>query len=247
MKKIKHKIINKSILWMVLCITIISLVFVTANGIRQIMNIDENTISIFVSALEMIGLMITAVIAVYQLNESQEIARATFISELNKSYVENPEYVSLYNYLQKCFDGECPHKNECILDGKCRMGDPQPQGGGFLKSTVSNYLTFFETIYLLNERGVLGLDVIDDLFAYRFFLAVHSKFFQQEKLIAQPENFINIFCLEKEWIEYRKRNNKDTDPSVRTVFNQMLLKDGITEKYGSQRYQELITFNKKEK
>ncbi len=237
----KWRVAAKRIAWTILCLVIIALILVAIHGIKQLMHLDESeTISVFVSVVEAIGLIITVIIAVFQINESKEIARATFISELNKSYIENPEYISIYNYLQKCVDGQCPYKSQCELSNKCYMGESQPEGGGFLKSAVSNYLTFFETIYVLNKKGVLGIDVIDDLFAYRFFLAVHSKFFQQEKLLVQPENFINIFRLEKEWIEYRKRVGKDADLTNQTVFNQLLLKEEVEKKYNSEYYKKLV-------
>ena len=70
---------------------------------------------------------------------------------------------------------------------------------------ISNYLTFFETMYLLLQERVIEIETLDDLFAYRFFIAVHNETIQKEKIIKTPYNFRNIFLLEKEWMEYRKR------------------------------------------
>lgn len=236
--KINKTTVAKHTAWFVLCCAAIALIFVVVRGMRQLAGFDKaDAISIFISTLETVGLIVTVVIAVRQLNGSKEIARATFISELNKSYVENPEYVAIYNYLQDCLDGKCPHKGSCGSD-KCYMGEPKPKGGGFLKSAISNYLTFFETIYILNIKGVLGIDVIDNLFAYRFFLAVHSRFFQEEKLLAQPRNFINIYLLEKEWLEYRKRKGKDK-PDDDTIYTRRTLESEL-KKRDSEAYEEIF-------
>lgn len=82
------------------------------------------------------------------------------------------------------------------------------------KNKISNYLTFFETIYLLHLSGVVNIKTLNELFSYRFFLATHSKLFQQEKLQVQPFNFRNIYKLEKEWLKYRKIHNTDAETSV---------------------------------
>ena len=161
---------------------------------------DSDFFELLVSSFETIGLVVSLFVAIRQLGDSKEIARAQFLTELNKSFVENAEYAELYNALQNCLDGKCPHQAECKEQGKCLLA--------ISKGTVSNYLTFFETINLLVEDKVLDIEVIDNLFAYRFFLAVHSKFVQESKIIPQPENFVNIFRLERKWLDYRKKIGK---------------------------------------
>ena len=160
-------------------------------------------LNVWISILSIIGLIDTIAIAIAEFKKSKEISRATFIVELNQTFIENEQYKKVYDALQNCLDNKCQHissgsvcDNECMLD--------------IDKSIISNYLTFFETLYILIQRGVVTYDIIDDLFAYRFFLVVHSKLVQQKKIIPQPENFINIFRLEHEWIEYRIKVNKMT-------------------------------------
>ena len=38
---------------------------------------------------------------------------------------------------------------------------------------------------------------------------------QQEKLSPQPENFKNIFCLEREWLNYRQNKAKKIDKETK--------------------------------
>ena len=71
---------------------------------------------------------------------------------------------------------------------------------------ISNYLTFFESIYLLIEQKTIDISKLDNLFGYRFFLAVHNEMVQKKKLVGQPGNFKNIYKLEKLWMEYRLKN-----------------------------------------
>ena len=182
-------------------VLIVALMVSLANLLRLFFEFsDSDFFELLVSSFETVGLVVSLFVAVRQLGDSKEIARAQFLTELNKSFVENAEYAELYNALQNCLDGKCPHQADCKAQDKCLLAIP--------KGTVSNYLTFFETINLLVEGKVLDIEVIDNLFAYRFFLAVHSKFVQESKIIPQPENFVNIFRLERKWLDYRKKIGK---------------------------------------
>jgi len=214
------KVLTRIVVTMI-CFIVIALILIIPQFIKSILQIEEgDAISIVISAFEAVGLIVSLVIAIHQLIGSKEIARATFITELNKSYVENKEYIKLYNVLQRCFDKECPNKSTCNDKTECKLDFP--------KGDISNYLTFFETIYVLHKNGVVSFEIMDDLFAYRFFLAAHSKLVQQKKLKPQPNNFKNIYCLEKEWLDYRKSKGKDTDASVQSVYNTCLLKDLVS-------------------
>jgi len=200
MNKSKAKKILLFIVIPVLLISIIIVIFHIIKGFTG-SGRDSQMISFIVSSIETFGVVISLIIAICQLTDSKEIARATFITEINRSFVENKLYMKLYDAFQCCYDGTCKYSHCCT--GDCQLKYP--------KSYVSNYLTFFETIYLLTQNNVISFDLIDDLFSYRFFLAVHHKFVQQTKLQVQPQNFKNIFILEKQWFEYRKKHGKNID------------------------------------
>jgi hypothetical protein len=198
-----------------------------AHSIRTAAQNDPNSVgSIIISIFESAALVGSLIYASAQLIASKDIAHATFITELNKAFVENSDYTDVYNHLQNCVDKCCDCENPCadkndLETGNCTLP--------ITKGQISNYLTFFETIYILNKKGVIDFDTLNDLFAYRFFLAVHSKIFQQQKLGLQPENFKNIFCLERLWLNYRKAA-KEIDDKPNTVYGRLLLKELVDEK-----------------
>jgi hypothetical protein len=196
---------------------------------------------VFISLVSSAVLIITAIIALRQLNVSKEIARATFVMELNKSFVENSSYIELYNFLQTCYDGNCTQK--CV--NKVSVVDTDLCNSNITKGTISNYLTFFEAIYILKKSGAVDFELLDDLFAYRFFLVVHSKLVQQEKLSPQAENFANIFRLEYEWLNYRKKCHKDNPVggSEKSVYQKLPLKSCV----GEDKYNALINRRKSRK
>ena len=197
---------------MVNCLLVLVAILLFFNIHKIVQDINNGTfdMAFFMRLIEFVSIILTVAVAVWQLVDSKEIARATFIKELNQSYVDNPDYMKVYNMLQNCFDKTCEYHPDNGVCTNCKMN--------IEKGVVSNYLTFFETIYILKKRRVINFKVIDDLFAYRFFLAVHSEYFQKSKLEPQPNNFKNIFKLEKEWLDYRvsvgKNNQADLDKAL---------------------------------
>lgn len=129
-----------------------------------------------------------ALLVVIQLHGSEKIQTAEFIMNLNQGFVENELYAKVYSQLEG-FD---------LRGEKVTL----------TRSEISNYLTFFETVYLLFLEGAINIDVLNDLFAYRFFLAVHNEYIQEAKLVSSPNNFRNIYYLEKLWMDYRKENGQ---------------------------------------
>ncbi len=221
------KVAKKGALASFVVLISVMLLIVLADLAKKFLNMDDkDVIEVIISLLEAVGLVISLFVAVRQLGESKEIARAQFVLELNESFVENEQYIELYNALQNCLDNNCELQSQCEHSDKCLLP--------FSKGAVSNYLTFFETIYLLKRDGVLSFAIIDNLFGYRFFLAAHSRFVQETKLVAQPENFINIYKLEQQWLDYRISIGKIPKPG--SVYATRKLCDQIP----AEQYQRII-------
>ncbi len=72
---------------------------------------------------------------------------------------------------------------------------------------IEKYLNFFERIQLILDTQVLDLEIIDKLFAYRFFYLVHNPNVQSKVLLnsdMQPY-FCSFFELYFTWLEYRRK------------------------------------------
>ena len=80
----KHKAFRflTIVIGIALFITIISL-------IESLLKFSSDTISLVVSTLEASGLIVSLFIAIRQLSDSKEIARADFLVELNNSFINN--------------------------------------------------------------------------------------------------------------------------------------------------------------
>ena len=169
----------------IMCVTLIVCIFaaewvINHKAIAEDSGYIENTIAII--SLVLAGFSLSAII--YQLSESKKFQEAEFIVHLNQAFVENARYAKVYTELEKS------HQE----NRKPKMS----------RVEISNYLTFFETVYILLRQKAINIKNLDDLFGYRFFLAIHDKTIQKEKLVESPYNFRNIYYLEKIWTQYRK-------------------------------------------
>lgn len=142
----------------------------------------DNSVAFFSLFIAAVSAWLIAI----QLRDSKKLQEAEFIVNLNQTFVDNPGYAKIYSAIEQS-DRE----------------NIEPQ---LTRVEVSNYLTFFETIYLLVETGAIKMKTLDDLFEYRFFLVIHNETIQKMKLVDAPFNFRNIYYLEYIWIKYRKEN-----------------------------------------
>ncbi|MBP5082645.1 MAG: hypothetical protein J6104_00200, partial [Methanomicrobium sp.] len=75
------------------------------------------------------------------------------------------------------------------------------------KVSIGIYLIFFETLYYFYKRDLIKIDDINDLFAQRFFIAVHNPDVQKY-LIKNCIFYKNVFKLYDELIKLRDDNGQ---------------------------------------
>lgn len=123
----------------------------------------------------------------YQLKREQDISTAQFIVSLNDTFNENDDITYIYNKLKEVRDGKLDHLTE--NDGRV-MGD---------------YVMFFQVINYLLDQKVIHLEMIDGLFANKFFIFVNNVDVQKYQL---KFNVINphMYDLYIKWYNYRKKN-----------------------------------------
>lgn len=130
---------------------------------------------------------VSGAIAVFvQMKRTKDLEEGSFIVELNNSFITNENIQELYNKL---------------VSGKAlQEGD---------RAHIVEYLTFFEVIQVLNEQKLVDLAVLDDLFYYRFSVSVCNKSVQDLELIHDAKYYRNIYTLDHDWREYRRKHHKE--------------------------------------
>lgn len=139
--------------------------------------------------------VIGAIAIWFQMKRARDIAEGEFITNLNSSFLTNDDVKVLY--------------------GKLISGAPLTEQD---RTAIVEYLTFFETVYLLLERDVVDISLIDDLFRYRFFIAVNNPLVQDLELLPDARYYANIYALDYLWNEYRAKQ-KDYEESPYSLRN----------------------------
>lgn len=115
-------------------------------------------------------------LALLEIHNTKLIAQAEFIRDLNTAFSTDQNITELWKMLL--------------------LGEPIDSSHRIL---VSSYLTFYETIYLLVERGILKIQLVDDLFRNRFFTAVGNPSVLDQVLTPEAASFRNVHMLIEVW------------------------------------------------
>lgn len=155
------------------------------------------TINNISSIINTIGTVIGAISIIFQLNAENNINKARFLFDLNKSFISKDKFKEInvlasynLNYNKKFNNKENTFKN-------------------FNKENIFNYLTFFESLNVMIENHALKPLEVSSFFGFRFFVVVNNPYVQNLILIKDAEFFRNIYKLHKTITDYRFKNNID--------------------------------------
>ena len=166
--------------------------------------------------------LIGAVALWLQLKRGERLNESNFIMNLNNQFVGNANMTQVEHELEQCYN-----QYEALLKGKeeisskdlekLRLDLSQSRTSEDCQKLI-NYLVYMEALASLVCRKVLHLDVIDNLFAYRFFIAVNNPIVQQNEIFPYAEYYRGLFDLSKRWTEekivkYKKKEDK-TDEDI---------------------------------
>jgi ribosomal protein S18 acetylase RimI-like enzyme len=126
-----------------------------------------------------IGGTFGALMVLYEVLLTKRIAQAEFIRDLQSGFTSDQNIGELWRKL--------------LLNEQVTAGD---------RSLISSYLTFFETLHLLLDKGALELSLTDDLFRNRFFTAIGNLGILDAALIKEAGAFNNIHDLINIWHNY---------------------------------------------
>jgi len=117
-----------------------------------------------------------------------DVEEASFIQDFNRSFIENKALTEIERYL------------ECRLTG-ARYGEFKNLAEH--RQDMVNYLVYLEGLASCIHSNVLSFERIDDLLAYRFFLAMNHIDPQTIDLLPYASYYRGCFRLYDEWLTYR--------------------------------------------
>ena len=111
----------------------------------------------------------------------RDSARAALM-ELNNQFITNPDFAAVELALEKYFYAYRQAGSPETRENGISL-DIELEGFSKEHQNVVNYLVYLEGIAALVNEGVLHLDVITDLMAYRYFIAVNNPVIQDTELL----------------------------------------------------------------
>lgn len=158
----------------------------------------------FGDTLEQIITLVTAALGgfaiLYQLRKDHQISKAEFIYNLNDTFGNNTEIAYIYSKLKLYRDND---QIEFSPEDGRRMGD---------------YIMFFYILGYLVEENMIGLELVDKIFANKFFIFMNNPYVQNYQLVYSEINrpILELYGI---WYNHRLRNNKKELYSTHSLSN----------------------------
>ena len=189
--------------YLLIAALVFALSLLAAGGTRFVLRVvagySLDEAGLITSMLEGIVASIAAALVIFELRknklleeEQTKIDEARFILEYNQAFIKDENMTFVEARLEKQMEGDAPF----VIEDAHRQ-------------KFINYLVYLEGLAPLILNKVLRLDHIDNLMAYRFFLAVNNPALQEDQLFRYPEYYLGCFKLYAEWKAYRAAEGLD--------------------------------------
>lgn len=145
--------------------------------------IDYNYVSTVVATI-VAGLGIFGVW--FQLKKDADIKEAEFLMDYNFSFLTEDKFVKMERRLELDMKGTAP----------LNLTDDE-------KQDLVDYLVYLESLAPLIRSKLVRLEMVDDLFGYRYFIAVNNPVVQESELFPDAEYYRGCFSVYQMWSDYR--------------------------------------------
>ena len=177
------------VLSLVLALALLAILSITPN-------LPTGDLALIIAILDPTVAAIGLCFVVVQLHQDGEgdehgrlIEQHRFLLEYNKVFIENERMMEVESSL------EAYDRNEIRDDDLITNENRQ---------SFVNYLVYLEGFAPLVLDEVVELNLLDNLMAYRFYLAVNNPVLQREELMQFPGYYLGIIRLYRKWTDYRK-------------------------------------------
>ena len=183
----------------------------------------EALVEIIIGIVGFIGVILS-------LKADRRVKIAEFIADYNLTFLTNPEFSQVERLLEGCrcsyvdccedgrlteegkkrFEASCDsifHSKDMLfeLDSAHNKFDSDGAVSEYYQGFV-NYLVYLESFSTLITQKRVRIKDVDDLFGYRFFIAVNNPVMQKNELIPYAAFYQGIMKAYKVWTEYYKKH-----------------------------------------
>lgn len=129
---------------------------------------------------------------------NEQINEAQLIMELNDQFITNEKLSEVEWALEKYYAQYMEANNRGDITDTIPL-ELGVELGNRSRQDLVNYLVHLEGVAALVNEGVLHLNVITDLMAYRYFIAVNNPIVQQTELFPYRDYYQGIFKVYRKW------------------------------------------------
>lgn len=142
--------------------------------------------------------IIATVLLFMELKSNEQINEAQLIMELNNQFISNAQLSEVEVGLERYYLEYRKAKSSGVDVASITFGVDMDTFD-YKRQGVVNYLVHLEGIAALVNEGVLHLNVITDLMAYRYFIAVNNPVIQEKELEPYKDYYQGIYGIYNQW------------------------------------------------
>lgn len=145
--------------------------------------------------IELPAIVVSVFVALLTMEQNARITEGKLIKELNSEFINNEALSRIEAKLEKSFAYYMNSENPTAAPGL----DIDPTIGGKDRQALVNYLVHLEAVAALVNNNILRLGAINDLVAYRFFIALNNPSAQEREIKPYSDYYSGCIKLYKKW------------------------------------------------
>ncbi len=153
--------------------------------------------------IELPAIVVSVFVALLTMEQNARITEGKLIKELNSEFINNEALSRIEAKLEKSFAYYMNSENPTAAPGL----DIDPTIGGKDRQALVNYLVHLEAVAALVNNHVLRLGAINDLVAYRFFIALNNPSVQEWEIKPYSDYYSGCIKLYKKWKDILRRKH----------------------------------------
>ena len=156
-------------------------IFIVGASVFTVILAEDAVISVISTVSTLLGILGL----LYSFSLDRNISEASFLFDLHNSFRGNEKIQAISVKLEEVFLGKDTHITEED------------------RHNLVEYLTFFEALASMEDRGVISISSFDSLFGYDFFLAVNNEDVRKLELETYNMYYTKLTALAEKWEKYR--------------------------------------------
>lgn len=149
-----------------------------------------------IDAIDIVALAAMALVFI-ELRQNKKINEAQLIKDINSEFINNQQLSNVERKLEVYYD---EYKRAKTTDEREKIHlDLCMDIGGSERQDLVNYLVHLEAVASLVNNDAIRLDSVDDLIAYRFFIAVNNRVVQEHELLPFKDYYRGCYTLYERW------------------------------------------------